>query len=103
MESKKNIWITYVLLFIVLVLWGYGLSYPTEVKNMHTACDWCKEEGTRLYEYCPLCGCSAACDVCVRYYREHFNLTVDEFPHYCHRNEDSGSPTKIEWWFMRGR
>ncbi|MCK4526243.1 hypothetical protein KAW18_02630 [candidate division WOR-3 bacterium] len=103
MEINKRAWIAciIVVLFVFMLSWGGG--YPTESKNMHTACDWCEEEGTRLYEYCPLCGYSAACDVCVRYYREHFNLTVDEFPHYCHRNEDSGSPTKIEWWFMRGR
>lgn len=101
METNKKVWIACIIVVLLVFILSWGGGYPTEVKNMHTACDWCEEEGTKLYEDCFSCSCSAACDVCIRCYRKHFNLTVDEFPYYCPNNDDWGSPTRLEWWFYR--
>ena len=106
MKIYKKHWIVtlVILLFVFVLFWGGG--YPIEVENTFTACEWCEEEGEELYRdpninfnLCPQCFGGSTCGACVVCYKNHFNLSEEEFPTYIWSSDES-PPTKLEWFFM---
>ena len=106
-ETLKRVVVSIVFVTLVCIVFSVffslapsGWTYPNEVLNTLTACDWCESNCSDYYEHCPPCVGGGTCDACVDYYRNHFNLTQEAFPCYCWDSSES-APNKIEWFFMK--
>lgn len=110
MTKKIILWISITIIISVLFFAFFVFQservYPVEVLNTMNACDWCENIGEELYHdrgvnfnTCPQCMGGATAHACVRCYREHFNLTKNEYPCYIWRSDET-PPSKLRWFFL---